>query len=62
MNYISLLSGLSCGMSFRYLVTSDICPRINSKKTLCILLFDHDILNSEDDYIDTPTLIKKVKY
>ena len=29
------------------------------KKTLCKLLFD--ILNSEDDYIDTPTLITKVK-
>ena len=29
------------------------------KKTLRKLLFD--ILNSEDDYIDTPTLIKKVK-
>ena len=30
-----------------------------SKKTLRKLLFD--ILNSEDDYIDTPTLITKVK-
>ena len=29
------------------------------KKTLRKLLFD--ILNREDDYIDTPTLIKKVK-
>ena len=29
------------------------------KKTLRKLLFD--ILNSEDDYIDTPTLITKVK-
>ena len=29
------------------------------KKTLRKLLFD--ILNSEDDYIDTPTLIAKVK-
>ena len=29
------------------------------KKTLRKLLFD--ILNSEDDYIDAPTLIKKVK-
>ena len=34
--------------------------RLNKfKKTLRKLLFD--ILNSEDDYIDTPTLIKKVK-
>ena len=31
----------------------------NKKKTLRKLLFD--ILNSEDEYIDTPTLIQKVK-
>ena len=45
-----------------YPVTSDISPRISSKKkkkTLRKLLFD--IVNSEDAYIDTPTLIKKVK-
>ena len=34
-------------------------PKNKFKKTLRKLLFD--ILNSEDDYIDTPTLIKKVK-
>ena len=34
-------------------------PKNKFKKTLRRLLFD--ILNSEDDYIDTPTLIKKVK-
>ena len=34
-------------------------PNNKFKKTLRKLLFD--ILNSEDDYIDTPTLIKKVK-
>ena len=63
-NYINCLSlalGLSCGM--RYLVTSDISPRISSKKkkakSLRKLFFD--ILNSEDDYIYTPTLIKEVK-
>ena len=34
-------------------------PKNKFKKTLHKLLFD--ILNSEDDYIGTPTLIKKVK-
>ena len=34
-------------------------PKNKFKKTLRKLLFD--ILNSEGDYIDTPTLIKKVK-
>ena len=34
-------------------------PKNKFKKTLCKLLFD--ILNSEDDNIDTPTLIKKVQ-
>ena len=34
-------------------------PRISFKKTLRKLLFFN--LNSEDDYIDTPTLIKTVK-
>ena len=33
--------------------------RITLKKMLCQLLFD--ILNAEDDCIDTPTFIKKVK-
>ena len=33
-------------------------PKNKFKKTLRKLLFD--ILNSEDDYIETPTLIKKV--
>ena len=33
--------------------------KLKKKKTLRKLLFD--ILNSEDDYIDAPTLIKKVK-
>ena len=37
-------------------VTPDIMLRINSKQTLCKLLFD--ILNSEDTYINRPTLIK----
>ena len=34
-------------------------PKNTFKKTLRKFLFD--ILNSDDDYIDTPTLIKKVK-
>ena len=34
-------------------------PKNKFKTTLRKLLFD--ILNSEDDYIDTPTLIEKVK-
>ena len=34
-------------------------PKNKFKTTVCKLIFD--ILNSEDDYIDTPTLIKKVK-
>ena len=34
-------------------------PKDTFKKTLRKFLFD--ILNSEDNYIDTPTLIKKVK-
>ena len=34
-------------------------PKNKFKKTPCKVLFD--ILNSEDDYIDTPTLGKKVK-
>ena len=34
-------------------------PKNKFKKTLCKLFFD--ILNSESDSIDTPTLIKKVK-
>ena len=42
----------------RYPVTSD-NPKNKFKKTLRKLLFD--ILNSEDDYIDTPTIIKKIK-
>ena len=42
----------------RYPVTSD-NPKNNFKKTLRKLLFD--ILNSEDDYIDTLTIIKKIK-
>ena len=43
----------------RYFVTFDISPKNKFKKTLHKLLFD--ILNSGDDYIDTPTLITKVK-
>ena len=35
-------------------------PKNKFKKTLCKLLFD--ILNSEDDCIDMPTLIKKVQW
>ena len=43
----------------RYPVTSNISPRISSKIKHSANYFD--ILNSEDDYIDTPTLIEKVK-
>ena len=58
-NNLSFAFGPSCGM--RYPVTSYISPRIYNlkKKTLCKLLFD--ILNAEDDCIDTPRFIKKVK-
>ena len=57
-NYINCLFlavGLSCGM--RYPVTSNISPGISSNTPQITF----DILNSEDDYIDTPTLVEKVK-
>ena len=45
----------------RYPVTSDISPRISSKKKVTPQINFFDILNSEDDHIDTPTIIKEVK-
>ena len=43
----------------RYPVTSNISPENEVQKNTLQIAFD--ILNSEDDYIDTPTLIKKVQ-
>ena len=59
-NYINCLSlalGLNCGT--RYPVTSDIPPKNKFKKNTLQITFG--ILNSEDDYIDMPNLIKIVK-